>query len=122
MEYDVAIENAFFDELEKIAASFKRLHVPKSRLGRRPMSVATLLRKEKDGTLFRKHGEARVSYEEGELDPSAAKLRKKRGEIPSRDDEPVEKREDGRENVATTHGLGQTYNNMSALGNSAAGT
>lgn len=122
MDYSSALESAFFDELEKIAASFRRLRMPKSRIGRRSMSVATLLRKEKDGTLYRKHAEARVSFEDPALDPGAARPRKKRGEVPSRDDEPVEKREDGRDNVATTHGLGQTYNNMSALGNSAAGT
>lgn len=50
------VETAFLDELEKIAASFKSLHVSKSRSGRRSMSVDTLLRKEKDGTLFRQHG------------------------------------------------------------------
>lgn len=56
MNRDEVAERAFFDELEKISASFRRLHVSKSRSGRRSMSVDTLLRKEKDGTLFREHG------------------------------------------------------------------
>lgn len=38
---------------KKLAAARKRMTVPQSRSGRRPMSVETLLRKEKDGSLFR---------------------------------------------------------------------
>jgi len=43
---------SFVDEI-KTAASQGRLTVPKSRSGRRPMSVDTMLRKEKDGTLYK---------------------------------------------------------------------
>jgi predicted DNA-binding ribbon-helix-helix protein len=56
MERSEVLEKAFFDELEKISASFKSMHVSKSRSGRRSMSVDTLLRKEKDGTLFKSQG------------------------------------------------------------------
>lgn len=56
MDRDLVLEKAFFDELEKIAASFRRMQVPKGRSGRRSMSVDTMLKKEKDGTLFRGHG------------------------------------------------------------------
>lgn len=48
--------DAFFDELVKIAASRKRMTVPQSRKGRRPMRVDTMLRKEKDGSLYKKAG------------------------------------------------------------------
>jgi len=44
---------AFFEEFEKISASRERLNMSKSRSGRRPMSVATLLRKENEGTLYK---------------------------------------------------------------------
>ncbi len=53
MDLEAVREKAFYDELEKIAASVRRMQVPKGRSGRRSMSVDTLLRKEKDGTLFR---------------------------------------------------------------------
>jgi hypothetical protein len=44
---------AFFEEFEKLSASRERLNMSKSRSGRRPMSVSTLLRKEKEGTLYK---------------------------------------------------------------------
>jgi len=43
---------SFTDEV-KTAASQGRLTIPKVRQGRRSMTVATLLRKEKDGTLYK---------------------------------------------------------------------
>jgi hypothetical protein len=52
--------HAFSDELIKLgfgakeAASKGRLRVAQSRKGRRPMRVTTMLRKEKDGTLYKK--------------------------------------------------------------------
>jgi hypothetical protein len=42
-----------FAEIQKSAASLGRLTIPKSRIGRRSMSVETLLRKDKDGTLYK---------------------------------------------------------------------
>ena len=47
------LKGAFVDELEKIAVSKHRLRVAQSRKGRRPMRVDTLLRKEKEGTLYK---------------------------------------------------------------------
>jgi hypothetical protein len=44
---------ALLDELSKIAAARTRMTVPQSRKGRRPMRVDTMLRKEKDGSLFK---------------------------------------------------------------------
>lgn len=44
---------SFVDELEKIAISHGHMVVPKARSGRRSMSVTTLLRKERDGSLFK---------------------------------------------------------------------
>ncbi len=51
---DPVLRGAFMDELRKLAASKDRLSVPKSRKGRRSLSVHTLLKKDKDGTLFKK--------------------------------------------------------------------
>lgn len=48
----------FFPEMHKIAVSKSQLSGSQSRAGRRPMSVDTLLRKEKDGSLFRKMADA----------------------------------------------------------------
>lgn len=51
------IQNALYDELDKIGASRHRMAVPQSRSGRRPMSVETMLRKDREGTLFKSdHG------------------------------------------------------------------
>lgn len=44
---------AFLDELEKIAISSHRLRMSKTRSGRRPMSVDTMLRKEKEGSFYK---------------------------------------------------------------------
>lgn len=44
---------AFLDELQKVAASKGRMRVAQSRSGRRPMRVSTMLRKEKEGSLFK---------------------------------------------------------------------
>lgn len=93
---------AFIDELEKIGASMKTLHVPKSRSGRRSISVEKLLKKEKDGTL-RKHAFV-AGYEDGPTDTGAAKTPKKKGDLPSRDDTAPSSREDGRENATNVHG------------------
>ena len=48
------VYTSFFAELTKLAASSDRLTVPKSRTGRRPMSVTTMLAKDKAGTLHKK--------------------------------------------------------------------
>lgn len=50
------MQHGFEDELRKIAASKSRMNVPKARTGRRSMRVSTLLRKDKDGTLFKSGG------------------------------------------------------------------
>lgn len=51
---DPALRGAFLDELRKLAASKHRLSIPKTRSGRRSLSVHTLLKKDKEGTLFKK--------------------------------------------------------------------
>ncbi len=48
---------SFLSELEKIAASKHRLTIPKMREGRRSMSVDTLLRKDREQTLFKEAAE-----------------------------------------------------------------
>ena len=77
------------DELEKISAARKRMTVAQSRKGRRSMRVSTMLRKEKDGTLYKRSSsegssQAEVDYREGD-DNGAAKLRRRQGDVPSRD-------------------------------------
>ena len=57
---NTVLQASFFDELQKVAASRGRLSVPKSRSGRRSLSVRTLLKKDKEGTLFKKQSEASV--------------------------------------------------------------
>lgn len=44
---------AFIEELLKVASSRGRMAVAQSRSGRRPMRVETMLKKEKDGSLFK---------------------------------------------------------------------
>ncbi len=78
---------AFVDELEKIAASHGRMKLPKERKGRRPMSVTTLLRKEKDGTLFKEadaQGRPEPVRGAGADDPGAAPLPKRLNDVPTR--------------------------------------
>ena len=88
MTYDRAMHSAFADELEKIAISMR--HMVKHRSGRRPMKVTTLLRKEKEGTLY-KHAQysEQSSLFYTEDDPKTGKAtatKKRKGEVPSRED------------------------------------
>ena len=52
---DPVLRGSFLDELQKLAASKNRLSISKARKGRRSLSVQTLLKKDKEGTLFKKH-------------------------------------------------------------------
>lgn len=86
-------------ELEKIGAARDQMLVSKSREGRRPARVGTLLKKEKDGTLW-KHGEGSVGNlvataagDPPNMTGSAAKYDRTASEVPSR--------EDSREHTAT---------------------
>lgn len=87
-------QGAFADELEKMAISRGRLNVPKARSGRRSMSVDTLLRKEKDGTLYKNATTVtdQTSAVYQEVDPKNPTVTPKslfaRGDVPSRDDIP----------------------------------
>ena len=56
----MAMFSAFVDEMQKLAASKDRMSIPKARSGRRSMSVETVLKKEKDGSLFKKTAEGRA--------------------------------------------------------------
>ena len=54
MDYAAVMESAFLDELEKISAAKGKLRrASNARKGRRPLRVSTMLKKEKDGTLFK---------------------------------------------------------------------
>lgn len=78
----------FADELEKIAAARGQMSIPKERQGRRPMTVDTLLRREKDGTLFKE----KKADSQGNPQPvrggadsdGAAPLPRRLGEVPGR--------------------------------------
>lgn len=119
MERDAAavLKGAFFDELEKIAVSKHRLSVAQARQGRRPMTVSTLLKKEKEGTLYKKgqfYGPSQpVSV--GPADPGEARRPKKKGDVPSREDTDVVQRQDQRESATTVHGLGHSSTNIGAV-------
>lgn len=52
---------SFLAELEKIAASNNRMSVPHTRTGRRSMRVDTMLKKDKEGTLFKEAWKDRLS-------------------------------------------------------------
>lgn len=100
------LREAFADELEKIAISMGRLRMPKARRGRRSMTVSTFLRKEKDGSLYKKASEfvdrvaARVfaKYQEdgrrAPVPPARPFRRTPIGEVPTRDDAQMERSED----------------------------
>jgi len=76
----------FVDELDKISSAHGRMHVPKERSGRRPMTVDTLLKKEKDGTLFKGADAAGAPQpvRGGADGDGAAPLPKRAGEVPGR--------------------------------------
>lgn len=83
---DPAQLHGFLDELGKVAASHGRMKLPKERKGRRPMSVTTLLRREKDGTLYKEadaQGGPQPVRGSGADDPGSATLPKRRGETPT---------------------------------------
>lgn len=82
------MRSGFLDELEKIAISRHRLRVSQSRKGRRPMRVDTLLRKEKDGTLYKTAYLPSLSFTEKPMDLPEARRPKKKGDVPSKEDPP----------------------------------
>ena len=108
MKYADVTRAAFLDELEKIAAAKRKfVDATKTRAGRRPMSVSTMLKKEKDGTLFGKSAEGSLGTiipfsTTDPQDGAAAKApRRDEGEVPSR--------EDGREQASTKIPAGSRY-------------
>src|ERR1019366_124697 len=99
------MQAAFIDELTKIAVKGKFLRGLSHRVGRRPMRVSTMLKREKDGELFKTTkaaGDGSIPYSNSDPQTSTgangptgtpATLPKVQGEVPSR--------EDGREAAAT---------------------
>lgn len=125
--------DACFDELEKIASAKGMMHVPKGRAGRRSISVAKMLKKEKDGTLFKPSthlsgnvkeawSSSEVPFSVGPADPAEARGVKRKGEVPSKEDMDSVQRGDMRESATTVTGIGQSFNNIAATGNSSGGT
>lgn len=101
VDYFRAMQAGFLDELEKIAASKAMLQaVSKTRRGKVPMRVSTLLKKEKDGTLWKTGGEGSV----GNLVSTAAGdppgMTGGSAKAPKSADEPAS-RDDAREHIAT---------------------
>lgn len=107
--FDDALRASFFRELEKIALS-QKFHVSKTRSGRRSMAVTTLLRKEKEGTLYKRasSGGLTTEFVAGPADPSEARRPKRKGELPSKEDCELVNRADGRDYAATVQGPGNT--------------
>ena len=98
---------AFADETQKIAAASGLMRVAKTRAGKRPLKVSTLLRKENEGSLWKKKAESSlgtiVSYADNDAPGTTgkpAKRQKTQQETPSR--------EDGRDFAATVPGPGRT--------------
>ena len=115
-----ATQQAFADELEKIAGAHARL-VPKSRTGRRPISVERLLEKDKDGTLHKKADAAGSPqpWGEGPDDPGAATLPKSPGDRPRREGNKETAPSPSNTQGSSTDGLGRETKQAAdaALGN-----
>lgn len=96
MGYFEFMQLAFLDELEKIGASHGRLQFSKTRAGRRPVSASTMLRKDKEGTLYK----ASQSYadEQANIDMSYGSRapNRKPSDVPSREGNEVQARSGGR--------------------------
>ncbi len=98
---------AFADELEKMAVSKSQLSVPQSRSGRRPITVDNYLKKDKDGTLWKKKEAYTISDGRTgrEIDPRA-----RPGDVPSMEGSKVvgqgtpAKKEYAKENAVVVHG------------------
>lgn len=132
MKLGEALSTLLWPVFEKMAAKAPKKekrrpwNVANHRTGRRPMSVSTMLRKEKDGTLQTKFGEAAeklgfynqaVAYTEGGTDGGSSKdPKKKTDNIPSRDDVDAQtpRREDGRNFAATEIAPGTTLSDIGA--------
>lgn len=84
--------------------------VPQERKGKRPMRVSTLLKKEKEGTLFKASaagGGQAIAYQSSNEPPGpAAKKPKSESDVPSR--------EDGREMATTVYSPAGFVNNVAA--------
>lgn len=111
------MKRAFVDELEKIGASMKSLNVPKGRVGRRSISVANFLKKDNEDRLFRKRAFV-VGVEQGPTDPAVAKKGKTKGEVPSRDDAEITRREDGRDSATNVTGPATLFSDVATVGGS----
>jgi hypothetical protein len=95
---------SFCEEFAKLSASRERMTVSQSRSGRRPISVEKLLKKDKDGTLFKGSSSTSAFYNGLVLDPTVrpAMLPKRRqGDVPTRDDTVDVKTEYGVNNRST---------------------
>lgn len=95
-----AMRAGFLDELEKIAASSKLLRHGKSRLGRRPLRVSTLLRKEKDSEIYKSAGDGSMGNVVPFADETAPGVTGRAAQAPKSPND-VPSREDGRENAGT---------------------
>jgi len=100
------------EALLKLAACKSRMTVPQTREGRRSMRVSTLLRKEKEGTLYKAamshaleaggpHGTATPTFAE-KLRGSPLRSTYRKGDVPSlHDSNWSEERTDGRASAVT---------------------
>lgn len=126
------VESAFCEELQKIGAS--NMRVAQARSGRRPISVANLLKKDNEGKLFRHapkppleadktaSGGVRLdpempfnmAYTAGPLTGAEAHPKRKKGEPPSREDVETRYVLDQRDNAAVIPGTGTQYVDVAA--------
>lgn len=124
MGFELATQDAFLDELEKIAFSGKLTRQLQARAGHkvrsviRPKKATTLLAKSQYGTIKHKLAEytPTMGWSVGEQFPEIVSKRPKRkGDIPSREDMDMgPQKSDGRDNTLTINGPGSQSLNIGA--------
>lgn len=82
------------NELEKISASKSRMTVPQSRSGRRSMRVDTMLRKEKEGSLYK---QASMADELVQIQKLKQRPPQNAGQYPTIDDSNISPRQENRQ-------------------------
>lgn len=120
MDYLDVARAAFLDELEKISASSQMMRGSQSRSGRRPMRVSTLLRKEKEGTLYKHSADLAAGplpTAPGTPMGTPAVKPRKPGEVPTRDDmlDNMVYKGDGRDNAQVVYSPSFNQANISGV-------
>ena len=100
VDHWAAVYQGFFDEMEKISSSSGVLRHGKSRVGKRPLRVSTLIAKDKAGTLRKHAGEGSIGNSVAFAADDPVGTTGKPATAPKGINDIVPTREDGRENQA----------------------